>query len=83
VGNLPMDIEEEPLREHFSQFGDVDYVRLIRDKISKKAKGVAYINFTDKYERCSVIDSLFVCLVFSFILSGFHFVFAVLSSVFQ
>lgn len=44
-----MDIEEEALREHFSQFGDVDYVRLIRDKITKKTKGVAYVNFVDKY----------------------------------
>ena len=45
VGNLPFNIQEEELREHFSQCGDVDDVRIIRDKETGVGKGFGYISF--------------------------------------
>ncbi|KAG8541463.1 hypothetical protein GDO81_028992, partial [Engystomops pustulosus] len=45
VGNLPYDIEDEALREHFSQCGTVEGVRIIRDKRTGIGKGFGYVLF--------------------------------------
>ncbi|XP_075691485.1 RNA-binding protein 34 isoform X2 [Rhinoderma darwinii] len=45
VGNLPYDIEDEALREHFSECGTVEGVRIIRDKSTGIGKGFGYILF--------------------------------------
>jgi hypothetical protein len=46
---VPKSMSESDLREHFNQFGDVDYVSIVRDRTSKESKGFAYI----KYHRMS------------------------------
>lgn len=46
---VPKSMGESELKEHFSQFGDVDYVSIVRDRTSKESKGFAYI----KYHRMS------------------------------
>lgn len=48
VGNLPFNIKEEELREHFIQCGDVDDVRIIRDNKTGVGKGFGYVNFKKK-----------------------------------
>ena len=40
---------ETDLRDHFSQFGDIDYVSIVRDRNTKENKGFAYV----KYHRMS------------------------------
>jgi len=40
---------ESDLKTHFSQFGDIDYVSVVKDRSSKESKGFAYI----KYHRMS------------------------------
>jgi len=40
---------ESDLKSHFSQFGDIDYVSIVKDRSSKESKGFAYI----KYHRMS------------------------------
>ncbi|XP_043108051.1 RNA-binding protein 34 [Puntigrus tetrazona] len=45
VGNLPYDIMELPLREHFEDCGSVKAVRLVRDRASGMGKGFGYILF--------------------------------------
>ncbi|XP_069842045.1 RNA-binding protein 34 [Dendropsophus ebraccatus] len=45
VGNLPYDIEDETLREHFSQCGTIEGVRIIRDKNTGIGKGFGYVLF--------------------------------------
>ena len=42
-------ISEAELKEHFSQFGDIDYVSIVRDRNTKESKGFAYV----KYHRMS------------------------------
>jgi RNA recognition motif-containing protein len=42
-------MSETELREHFEQFGDIDYVSIVRDRSSKESKGFAYV----KYHRMS------------------------------
>ena len=46
---VPKTMSETELKEHFSQFGDVDYVSIVRDRNSKESKGFAYV----KYHRMS------------------------------
>ncbi|KAI9218416.1 hypothetical protein BC828DRAFT_417318 [Blastocladiella britannica] len=51
VGNVPFDLEDEPLWEFFGQAGDVESVRVIRDRKVGLGKGFAYVQFK---ERASV-----------------------------
>ena len=46
---VPKTLSEAELRDHFNQFGDVDYVSIVRDRNTKESKGFAYI----KYHRMS------------------------------
>lgn len=45
VGNLPFDISELPLRQHFEECGTVEGVRLVRDLNSGMGKGFGYVLF--------------------------------------
>jgi len=47
VGNIPFEIEEEDLRNHFSDCGQIDNVRIIRDKKTNIGKGFGYVTFHD------------------------------------
>ena len=46
---VPKSLSESDLKEHFNQFGDVDYVSIVRDRTTKESKGFAYV----KYHRMS------------------------------
>jgi len=46
---VPKTMSETELKDHFNQFGDVDYVSIVRDRNSKESKGFAYV----KYHRMS------------------------------
>lgn len=46
---VPKTMAENDLKDHFNQFGDVDYVSIVRDRFSKESKGFAYV----KYHRMS------------------------------
>ncbi|KAJ3041770.1 Nucleolar protein 12 [Rhizophlyctis rosea] len=48
VGNLPFDIDEESLWEFFAECGDVENVRVIRDRSTNVGKGFAYVQFKDR-----------------------------------
>lgn len=47
VGSLPFDAEEELLWTHFSPAGEIESVRLIRDKKTNVGKGFAYVQYKD------------------------------------
>ncbi|MCL4125838.1 UNVERIFIED_CONTAM: hypothetical protein GTU68_014499 [Idotea baltica] len=42
-------LSESELREHFSQFGDIDYVSIVRERGTRESKGFGYV----KYHRMS------------------------------
>ncbi|KAK7075163.1 RNA-binding protein 45 [Halocaridina rubra] len=46
---VPKSQSEADLREHFSQFGDIDYVSIVRDRSTRDSKGFGYV----KYHRMS------------------------------
>lgn len=48
IGNLHFDTDEEELREFLKDCGEIEYVRLIRDKLTYKGKGIGYVKFATK-----------------------------------
>lgn len=46
---VPKAMSDSELRDHFTQFGDIDYVSIVKDKNTKESKGFAYV----KYHRVS------------------------------
>ena len=48
VGNLPFTADEEKLRSCFSDCGDVESVRIIRDAKTGIGKGFGFVTFSDK-----------------------------------
>jgi len=47
IGNLAYRLEEESLRRHFVDCGDVENIRIIRDPKTGMGKGFGYITFQD------------------------------------
>jgi len=48
VGNLPYDVTEAELREHFSAAGPLSYVYLPTDRESGRPRGFAFVEFQDR-----------------------------------
>ncbi|XP_033624465.1 RNA-binding protein 34-like [Asterias rubens] len=47
LGNLPFDVKDDVVREHFEECGTVENVRIIRDAKTGLGKGFGYVLFTD------------------------------------
>ncbi|XP_063389346.1 uncharacterized protein LOC134675117 [Cydia fagiglandana] len=48
VGNIPFALEDEGLREKFEKCGEIESVRIVRDKKTNAGKGFGYVNFTSR-----------------------------------
>lgn len=48
LGSLPYMIKDEELWEEFKEFGEIEYVRVIRDPITFVGKGIGFICFKEK-----------------------------------
>ncbi len=58
VGNLSYEVTEENLKEAFEAFGQVESVRIIKDKYSGQSKGFGFVEMPAKDEGQSAIDGL-------------------------
>ncbi|MBN2100708.1 RNA-binding protein [Candidatus Dojkabacteria bacterium] len=58
VGNLSWDTTEEALSEFFSQAGTVEECSIIRDKISGRSRGFAFVTMSSEAEAQAAIDTL-------------------------
>jgi len=58
VGNLSYEVNEEDLQEAFEAFGQVESVRVIKDKYSGQSKGFGFVEMPAKAEGQSAIDGL-------------------------
>uniref|UniRef100_A0A0A9E6I7 RRM domain-containing protein n=1 Tax=Arundo donax TaxID=35708 RepID=A0A0A9E6I7_ARUDO len=47
VSNIDLKANEENLRRFFSDIGGVTAIRLLKDKFTKKSRGLAYVDFSD------------------------------------
>jgi RNA recognition motif-containing protein len=58
VGNLPYDVTEAELREHFSAVGSLSYVYLPTDRESGRLRGFAFVEFHDQAQAEEAIRRL-------------------------
>jgi RNA recognition motif-containing protein len=58
VGNLSYNVSEDELRTMFSEFGEVESVKILTDKFSGQSKGFGFVEMSAKAEAHSAIESL-------------------------
>lgn len=58
VGNLSYDTTEETLRTLFTEFGDIEAVRLITDRYTGRSKGFAFVEMSTDEAAQQAIDAL-------------------------
>lgn len=58
VGGINFNTTEDILKEHFSKFGEVTQLILIRDRETGKSKGFAFITFknSEDAEKAKTLD---------------------------
>lgn len=58
VGNLPYNVTEDRLQQHFAQFGSVVSARIIADKFSGRSKGFGFVEMSSDQEAEKAITAL-------------------------
>ena len=58
VGNLSYEASEEDLKEAFEVFGEVETVKVIKDKYSGRSKGFGFVEMPDSADAQSAINGL-------------------------
>lgn len=57
VGNLPYSATEDQLKDLFSEAGNVDNVRVMRDMATGRARGFAFVEMASEEEAQKAISS--------------------------
>ena len=58
VGNLPYSVGEEDLQSIFSEYGEVESVKIITDKYSGRSKGFGFVVMEKDDEAKAAIENL-------------------------
>jgi len=58
VGNLTFEMTEEEIKELFDPFGDVNYVKVVRDNITHESRGIAFVQLKVKRDAFVAIEAL-------------------------
>lgn len=58
VGNIARNVSEEQLKQLFSQFGQVNSVKLIKDKFTGEVRGFAFVEMGSVEESKAAIAGL-------------------------
>ena len=58
VGSLSYDVTEEELKQTFEAFGEVESVKIIKDKYTNRSKGFGFVEMSGKSKALSAIDGL-------------------------
>ncbi len=58
VGNLPFSITEQDLGDAFAQYGTVDSVKIIVDRMSGRSKGFGFVEMANDPEAVTAIEKL-------------------------
>ena len=61
VGNLDKELAEAGVITIFSQFGEVEAMKLVRDKDSGESRGFGFLKYEDERSTALVIDNLIGC----------------------
>ncbi len=58
IGNLSYEVTEEDLKQAFEAFGDVESVKIIKDKYTDRSKGFGFVEMPDNADSQSAINDL-------------------------
>jgi len=58
VGNLSYDSSEETVSDAFSEFGNVDRVKIITDRETGRSKGFGFVTMKDEAEGNAAIEGM-------------------------
>lgn len=58
VGNLPYSVGEDDLQGIFSEFGEIESVKIITDKYSGRSKGFGFVVMENDDEAKAAIENL-------------------------
>lgn len=58
VGGFPLDIEEIELIKLFNNFTEIKTIKIVRDKVTRKCKGYAFLETTDQAGAEMAINAL-------------------------
>jgi len=53
---VPTDYGEEDVKEHFGQFGAIEFINMVKDKQTGKPKGLAFVKFFRFYEAARALE---------------------------
>jgi RNA recognition motif-containing protein len=58
TGNLSYEVTEEDLKQAFETFGEVESVKIIKDKYTNRSKGFGFVEMPDNTDAQSAINDL-------------------------
>jgi len=58
VGNLAFSVSEEDLKEAFSPFGEIESIKVIKDKYSGQSSGFGFVEMPSNAEADKAIKTL-------------------------
>ncbi len=58
VGSLPYSITEDELRDLFSQFGEIESVRIITDKFTGQSKGFGFVEMANPDDAAKAVEGM-------------------------
>ena len=58
IGNLSYEVTEEDLKQAFEAFGEVESVKIIKDKYTNRSKGFGFVEMPDDAAAQSAINDL-------------------------
>jgi len=58
VSNLSFSVQNDDLRKHFSEYGEVDSVNVIIDKVTNRSRGFAFVEMKDNQAAEKAIREL-------------------------
>ena len=58
AGNLSYNIQEEELKQIFSEYGEVVSVKIITDKYTGQGKGFGFVEMSNEAEASKAIEAL-------------------------
>ena len=56
VGGLPPSAQQDELKDHFTRYGEVLYVRVVRDHDTGLGRGFAFVEFADDEGPRAALD---------------------------
>lgn len=56
VGNIEWSVTEEQLKEGFAEFGEVEEVIIIKDKMTGRSKGFGFVTFVNDEDADKAVE---------------------------